>query len=182
MEKDYEVDDDIDRTSEGVYVPDDAYDLKPFDPKRKKKRAYVAPVYLEPQLYTYDEMLKMFYAKCPDAAIQTFKLPPPTLAIHGPHTCWMNFPKICAGLKREQAHVMGYVRTELGLKEMSITDRGLVYRGKTKERDLESLIKKYAAEYVTCRACRGINTRLERKNRLLFLMCTCGSKTRVDDI
>jgi len=61
----------------------------------------------------------------------------------------------------------------------------LVIRGKYVPKYIESLLRKYIVEYVTCKACRSPNTTLTKDSvsRLYFMQCEeCGAGKSVAPI
>ena len=71
---------------------------------------------------------------------------------------------------------------ELGTEGSIDGTQRLVIRGKFVPKYIESLLRKYIVEYVTCKMCRSPNTTLTRNsvNRLYILDCEdCGSNRSV---
>mmetsp|Transcript_23573 Transcript_23573/g.75656 ORF Transcript_23573/g.75656 Transcript_23573/m.75656 type:complete len:94 (-) Transcript_23573:236-517(-) len=74
---------------------------------------------------------------------------------------------------------------ELGTEGSIDGTQRLVIRGKYVPKYIESLLRKYIIEYVTCQMCRSANTTLTRDSvsRLYFLHCQdCGSSRSVAPI
>jgi len=113
-------------------------------------------------------------------------IPPPSLHRVGTRrTCWANFPQICKQLKRDPSHMQSFVLAELGADASNDGNGRLVIKGRYVPKQIESLLKKYILEYVTCRMCRSPETVLNRDSvtRLYFMECeTCGSKRSVSHI
>eukprot|EP00466_Bigelowiella_natans_P003173 jgi/Bigna1/86754/estExt_fgenesh1_pg.C_130177 len=113
-------------------------------------------------------------------------IPPPQLQRIGTRrTCWTNFPQICKLLKRNSEHMQAYVLAELGASASNDGNGRLVIKGRYVPKQIESLLRKYIFEYVTCRMCRSPETTLSRDpmTRLYFLDCSfCGSRRSVAPI
>merc|ERR1711966_58901 len=76
-------------------------------------------------------------------------------------------------MKRPMDHVMQFVLAEFGT-EGSITENGqLILKGRYLPKHLESLLRKYIREFVTCEMCKNANTKLERdaSSRLHSVRC-----------
>jgi len=97
-------------------------------------------------------------------------------------TLWSNFPAIVKALNRSPQHLLTYVIVELGTTANLDGNGRVVIKGRFMPKQLESLLKKYLEEYVTCSTCKGRDTILKRENRLDFLVCqstVCGSTRSV---
>lgn len=67
---------------------------------------------------------------------------------------------------------------ELGTEGSIDGNQRLVIRGKYVPKYIESLLRKYIVEYVTCKMCRSPTTTLTKDSvsRLYFMLCEdCGS-------
>ena len=59
----------------------------------------------------------------------------------------------------------------------------LVIKGRFQQKQIETVLKKYIVEYVTCKICKSAETLLSKENRLYFVQCqTCGSTRSVGAI
>ena len=88
-------------------------------------------------------------------------------------------------LHRSPEHFFHYVEAELGTETSIDGNRALVILGKFTQSKVESLIKSYIKEYVTCQMCRSFNTNLvrDKTSRLFFIKCgKCGSSRSVAGI
>mmetsp|Transcript_24058 Transcript_24058/g.37858 ORF Transcript_24058/g.37858 Transcript_24058/m.37858 type:complete len:168 (-) Transcript_24058:164-667(-) len=141
--------------------------------------------------YPYTELLercfKLLMDKNPNLNVKKrHTIPPPALNRVGTRrTCWANFPQICKLLRRNNEHMQAYVLAELGADASNDGNGRLVIKGRYVPKQIESLLKKYIFEYVTCRMCRSPETTLSRDpmTRLYFLECQiCGSRRSVAPI
>jgi translation initiation factor 2 subunit 2 len=56
----------------------------------------------------------------------------------------------------------------------------LIIKGRFQPLQIETVLRKYILEYVTCRTCRSPETKLHKENRLFFMTCeACGSSRSV---
>jgi len=141
--------------------------------------------------YTYDDLLdrvvRILHDNNPDLIEKKRRnMKPPQLTRVGTKkTLWVNFQEICTMMQRSPDHVYQFFMAELGT-EGSIDGQGrLVIRGKYVPKYIESLLRKYIVEYVTCQMCRSPNTELTKDSgsRLHFCKCQdCGSSRSVAPI
>lgn len=138
--------------------------------------------------YTYDELLDrvvdILHSNNPDLVDKKRRtLKPPQLTRVGTKkTLWVNFQEICTMMQRPADHVFQFFMAELGTEGSIDGNQRLVIRGKYVPKYIESLLKKYIAEYVTCHGCRCINTELTKDSstRLQFVSCKdCGADRSV---
>lgn len=103
------------------------------------------------------------------------KVKTPQVARDGPKkTVLINFTEICANLHRAEQHVLDYLFSELGTTGNLDGSNRLVIRGAFKSKDIENLLRKYITEYVSCRICGSLDTRLNRDptTRLYSILCS----------
>ncbi|KAF0974148.1 hypothetical protein FDP41_006758 [Naegleria fowleri] len=102
------------------------------------------------------------------------KVKTPQVARDGPKkTVLINFTEICANLHRAEQHVLDYLFAELGTTGNLDGSNRLVIRGAFKSKDIENLLRKYITEYVVCKICNSLDTRLNRDptTRLYSIHC-----------
>jgi translation initiation factor 2 subunit 2 len=138
--------------------------------------------------YTYDELLDrvvdLLQANNP-ALVQKTKRnikPPQLTLLSSKKTLWINFQEICSMMQRSPDHVYQFFMAELGTEGSIDGNQRLIIRGKYVPKYIESLLRKYVVEYVTCEMCRSPNTDLKKdpSSRLYFLQCNdCGSSRSV---
>lgn len=141
--------------------------------------------------YTYTELLDrvtmILQSNNPDLMDKKRRnLKPPQLTRVGPKkTLWVNFHEICTMMQRSPDHVFTFFTAELGTEGSIDGNQRLVLKGKYVAKYIESLLRKYIVEYVTCQMCRSPNTNLvkDSSSRLFFLNCRdCGSSRSVAPI
>jgi len=142
--------------------------------------------------YNYTELMERVFAllreKNPQLAGQRKRhvMPPPQLVRVGTRkTMWANFNQIAQLMHRSPEHVMSFMLAELGTDGSIDGTQRLVLKGRFVPKQMESLLKKYIIEYVTCHMCRNPETSLTRDavTRLYFLQCeSCGSRRSVAPI
>ncbi|KAI2623729.1 domain found in IF2B/IF5-domain-containing protein [Xylaria nigripes] len=116
---------------------------------------------------------------------RSYKIPPPQCLREGnKKTIFANIEDITKRMKRSSEHVTAYLFTELGTTGSVDGSKRLVIKGRFQQKQLESMLRKYIIEYVTCRTCKSPDTTLEKgENRLYFMTCnSCGSRRSVTAI
>lgn len=113
-----------------------------------------------------------------------YKIPPPVVGREGnKKTLFSNIKLICNKMHRPTEHVIHYMFTELGTSGSVDGSQRLVIKGKFQQKAIEGVLRRYIMEYVTCKTCKSVNTRLLKENRLYFLECnSCGSRRSVQSI
>mmetsp|Transcript_23337 Transcript_23337/g.32823 ORF Transcript_23337/g.32823 Transcript_23337/m.32823 type:complete len:243 (-) Transcript_23337:191-919(-) len=138
--------------------------------------------------YTYSELLdrvvNILHSNNPDLIEKKRRnMKPPQLTRVGTKkTLWVNFQEICTMMQRSPEHVFKFFMAELGTEGSIDGNKRLVIRGKYVPKYIESLLRKYIVEYVTCQMCRSPNTELKKDSstRLEFInCCDCGSSRSV---
>eukprot|EP00286_Rhodomonas_abbreviata_P028020 CAMPEP_0181307300 /NCGR_PEP_ID=MMETSP1101-20121128/10796_1 /TAXON_ID=46948 /ORGANISM="Rhodomonas abbreviata, Strain Caron Lab Isolate" /LENGTH=232 /DNA_ID=CAMNT_0023413487 /DNA_START=41 /DNA_END=736 /DNA_ORIENTATION=- len=146
---------------------------------------------LDPPTYSYSQLLNrvvdFIHQNNPELTDKKrFTMKPPQLMRVGTKkTLWVNFQEICAMMRRNSDHVFQFMMAELGTEGSIDGNKRLVIRGKFVPKYIESLLRKYIGEYVSCQMCRSFNTSLARDNvsRLFFVACQdCGSSRSVAQI
>jgi len=138
---------------------------------------------------SYLAMLDRIYAEISsekgfDMVCQRRSLQIPNVGLIGAKKIgWLNFGSTCQCLNRDIDHVMKFCLTELGTTGSIGADGRFVLKGRYRPLQLQSILKKYIAEYVVCTACNGVETVLSKENRIVFKICaTCGGKNSVAHI
>ena len=141
--------------------------------------------------YNYTELLERVFSLLHEKnpALSTRKrytMPPPQLVRVGTRkTMWTNFAQNCSLMHRQPEHVMSFLLAELGTDGSIDGNARLVIKGRYQPKQVESLLKKYIMEYVSCSMCRNPETSLTRDSvtRLYFIQCeSCGSRRSVAPI
>lgn len=141
--------------------------------------------------YTYDDLLErvvdLLTANNPDLVEKkrTRIKPPQLQLLSSKKTLWVNFQEICSMMQRDPQHVYQFFMAELGTEGSIDGNQRLIIRGKYVAKYIESLLRKYVVEYVTCEMCRSPHTTLAKDpaSRLYFCKCNdCGSSRSVAPI
>uniref|UniRef100_A0A7S3L6C2 Translation initiation factor IF2/IF5 domain-containing protein n=1 Tax=Amphora coffeiformis TaxID=265554 RepID=A0A7S3L6C2_9STRA len=141
--------------------------------------------------YSYGELLErvvdLLQTNNPDLVEKkrTRIKPPQLQMLSSKKTLWVNFQEICSMMQRDPQHVFSFFMAELGTEGSMDGNQRLIIRGKFVAKYIESLLRKYVVEYVTCEMCRSPNTDLVKNqaSRLYFCTCRdCGSSRSVAPI
>ncbi|RVD83800.1 uncharacterized protein DFL_005575 [Arthrobotrys flagrans] len=142
--------------------------------------------------FKYSQLLKRFYINLyedhpelsGDGRLKNYKIPPPQVAREGnKKSIFANLPEIAKKMKRNPDHIIQFIFAELGTNG-SVDGAGrLVIKGRFQQKQLESVLRRYIVEYLTCGTCKSPNTTLMKENRLFFVNCNiCGSRKSVSAI
>lgn len=129
--------------------------------------------------YTYEELLDrvvdLLHANNPDLIEKKrTKIKPPQLQLlSSKKTLWVNFQEICSMMQRDPQHVYQFFMAELGTEGSIDGNQRLIIRGRYLAKYIESLLRKYVLEYVTCEMCRSPSTDLVRDQRSRLYLCKC---------
>ncbi len=139
-------------------------------------------------LYSFNTLLDRVYSqiKEPDKKDlkHEYKILPPIVSNtkNKKVTRVINFPLICDQFRRTYTDVMNYFLAELLTDGSLDANNSLVLKGFFKENAIQSLLVKYAKNYVICKECKGASTDLIKKERLLFLSCNlCLSQRTINE-
>lgn len=141
--------------------------------------------------YTYDELLKrvseIIREKNPDMVAGEKKRlvmkPPQVVKIGAKKTSFANFTDICKSLHRQPKHLLAFLMAELGTSGSIDGNNQLIIKGRFQSKQIESVLRNYIKEYVSCHTCKSPDTILQKDTRLYFLHCeTCRSWCSVSSI
>lgn len=141
--------------------------------------------------YTYEELLERVFnimrQKNPKmVGGQKKKLvmkPPQVVRVGAKKTSFVNFTEICKQVHRQPKHLLAFLLAELGTSGSVDGNHQLVIKGRFQQKQIETVLRRYIKEYVTCHTCRSPETILQKETRLFFLQCeTCGSRCSVQSI
>jgi len=103
--------------------------------------------------------------------------PPKMVRVGSKKVGWVNFAEICNLMNRSMEHVMSYCVAEFGAEGNMAGDGQLILKGRFTDKHLESLLRKYIKEYVTCEMCKSANTTLQRDAATRLQMVVCSNCT-----
>ena len=142
--------------------------------------------------YTYKDLLSRVFSilreNNPEISgdRKKFSIIPPVIAREGSKkTSFANISDFCRRMNRPVDHLTAFLLTELGTTGSSDGAGRLLIKGRFQQLQVESVLKRYIQEYVTCKTCRAPETHLIKDNtsRLMFMECEkCSSRRSVAPI
>ncbi|KAJ3127311.1 hypothetical protein HK098_006490 [Nowakowskiella sp. JEL0407] len=132
--------------------------------------------------YTYEELLGRIFTKMPsESRGNVIRIVPPQVVREGTRkTVFANVVDVAKSMHRTPEHVIQFLHTELSTHGSIDGAQRLVIKGVFKSKQIETVLKRYIAQYVACKTCKSPNTILTKENRLFFVQCeSCGSSSSV---
>ncbi|KXS17790.1 hypothetical protein M427DRAFT_133275 [Gonapodya prolifera JEL478] len=137
--------------------------------------------------YEYGELLSRMYRILREnnpeliGEKRRYTIPPPQVAREGSKkTVFSNVSDIARRMKRTPEHLIQFVFAELGTSGSVDGSGQLIIKGRFQPKQIETVLKRYIGEYVTCKTCKSFETNISRDNRLWFITCeSCGSRRTV---
>ena len=129
----------------------------------------------------YQSLLERAHEKLPPVRSggERFQVPEPDVMSDGKNTVIRNFQEIAGVLRREPAHVIGYLAKEFGCPGVLDLPRGVLKSRLTKDQ-LSQRLREYTAKYVICSECKRPDTHLQKEGRFTLLICeACGAQRPV---
>jgi translation initiation factor 2 subunit 2 len=130
---------------------------------------------------SYQALLERARSKLPPVRTggERFQVPEPDVMTDGKNTVVRNFQEIAGVLRREPAHVIGYLAKEFGCPGVLDLPRGVLKSRLTKDQ-LAQRMREYTAKYVICSECKRPDTHLHKEGRFTLLICeACGAQRPV---
>jgi translation initiation factor 2 subunit 2 len=128
----------------------------------------------------YEKLLKKIQDKISENKKDSgsrFELPPVDIIWQGNRTFFRNFAEFPKILRRDPDKVLQYLSKEFASPAQIAGDKA-IFVGKKDPHDFTALFARYVKEYLECTTCKSPDTRVERSNRMTFLICeACGAKS-----
>ncbi len=128
----------------------------------------------------YEKLLKRMQDKISTkkpASVERFEIPAPNVMWEGQRTIlrnFMDFPKV---LRRDPDKVLQYLAKEFATPAERSGEQAM-FVGRREPHDFVNLFEIYIRDYLECPTCKSPDTRIERENRISFLVCeACGAKS-----
>jgi len=145
-------------------------------PKRKKEPVPIEDWQNSDRDYDYSYLLNRVFTLLSDnnpdlvksKKKQVIIKPPEVLREGTKKTVWANYQEICDMMHRQSDHVLAYARAELGTTASIDGNQRLVIKGRFQPKQIESVVRHYVAEYVSCRTCKSPDTDLKKRKSDLF--------------
>ena len=110
---------------------------------------------------------------------ERFELPRAIVSIIGARTIVNNFSEIVDRLNRDPHHVLKYLAKEMATAGSYEGGKGY-FQGRFSQETIKRLIGAYTNRFVICPVCKRPDTKVERRERLSFLVCeACGARSSI---
>lgn len=130
----------------------------------------------------YEKLLKRIQDKISTkkpAEVERFELPRPDVMWEGQRTILRNFIEFPKVLRRDPDKVLQYLSKEFATPAERNGDKA-VFVGRREPHDFIRLLEIYVKDYLECPTCKSPDTRIEKENRISFLVCeACGAKSSI---
>ena len=127
----------------------------------------------------YDKLLETAYSSLPESTKKTserFEIPKVKGLLQKNKTIISNFLQIANALHREPQHLMKYLLRELATPG-DLDGQRLILKRKLSSSLINSIIEKYAREFVICSECGKPDTKLGKEEIIVTIKCmACGAK------
>ena len=110
---------------------------------------------------------------------QRFELPTVEITWEGKKTILRNFGDFPKALRRDTNIILQYLSKEFAVPAERVGEKA-IFVGKRDPDDFTRLFKIYLKDYVECPTCSSPDTKVEKENRISFLICeACGAKSTI---
>jgi len=108
-----------------------------------------------------------------------FELPLVDVTWEGKKTILRNFIDFPKALRRDPTIILQYLSKEFAVPAERVGDK-VIFVGKRDPEDFKRLFEIYLKDYIQCQTCNSPDTKVERENRISFLICeACGAKSTI---
>ena len=108
-----------------------------------------------------------------------FELPTVDVMWEGQKTYLRNFVEYSKIMRRDPAKLLQYLSKEFAVPADRVGDKA-IFVGKRDPDDFTRLFGIYLKDYVECPTCQSPDTKVEKENRISFLICeACGAKSTI---
>ncbi len=129
----------------------------------------------------YDQLLDRALAgiTTPGTTGERFELPIASVSVIGARTIVHNFADVADRLNRDPLHILKYLAKEMATAGSFEGGKGY-FQGKFSRDTINRLVGAYSNRFVICPVCHRPDTRVERRDRLSFLVCeACGARSSI---
>jgi translation initiation factor 2 subunit 2 len=128
----------------------------------------------------YEKLLKRIQDKLSEKKSdggERFELPIPDVMWEGQRTILRNFTDFAKRMRRDPEKVLQYLSKEFATPAERSGEKA-IFVGRREPHDFVSLLQIYVKDYLECPTCKSPDTKIERENRISFLVCeACGAKS-----
>lgn len=134
-------------------------------------------------IYTDEYLVTRLLMLANEKSIDTgkLKIKPPNIKNENRKTIFKNFIDFCEDINRPVLSVQSYLHDKFGINT-SISDDGLIFDSICNSGEIIKQLKNFISEFVICNNCKSGNTTLEKKNRIMWLICkSCNSSVSIQE-
>jgi translation initiation factor 2 subunit 2 len=128
----------------------------------------------------YEKLLKRIQDKISEKKSDSgerFELPVPDVMWEGQRTILRNFTDFAKKMRRDPEKVLQYLSKEFATPAERSGEKA-IFVGRREPHDFVNLLQIYVKDYLECPTCKSPDTKIERENRISFLVCeACGAKS-----
>ncbi len=115
----------------------------------------------------------------PGSSGERFEMPKAIVSVIGARTIVNNFADVADRLNRDPHHVLKYLAKEMATAGSFEGGKGY-FQGKFSRETINRLVEVYTNRFVICPVCKRPDTKVERRERLSFLVCeACGARSSI---
>ena len=131
----------------------------------------------------YETLLERAYTRLPKVEKhKRFEVPTPIISLSGKFTIIQNFVQIANVIRRDPKHMARYFFKELAIPGKLEGNKLILQRAFRKE-EIEKTLKSYCDEFLYCKECKKPDTKLTKRNKIMFIKCeACGAERSVRKI
>jgi translation initiation factor 2 subunit 2 len=129
-------------------------------------------------MMTYEGLAKRFRELTPFKGEEKtrFEVPKVKGRIQGKKTIINNLKQIADFLDRDEKFLLSYLLKELATKGIN-EGQYTTFNGNFNAERINEKVAKFVNEFVNCRECKKPDTKLVKKDRVMFIECmACGAK------
>lgn len=127
---------------------------------------------------SYDELIKRAEELLPNKSEEKkrFEIPKIRGRVQGKRTIISNLKAISDFIDRDEKMLFSFLMRELATKGIK-EGKYHVFMGRFSSTRINEKIEKFVNEYVNCKECKKPDTKLTKKDRIMFVKCmACGAK------
>ena len=112
-------------------------------------------------------------------SVNRFELPLVDVTWEGKKTILRNFIDFPKALRRDPTIILQYLSKEFAVPAERVGEK-VIFVGKRDPEDFKRLFEIYLKDYIECPTCTSPDTKVEKENRISFLICeACGAKSTI---
>lgn len=129
----------------------------------------------------FNDKFKEFTGGSVSGKTKAFIKAPEFVQTNNKRICIKNFTDVATSINRTPNELSNYINKELHVTTTILPNDGsLIIYGSYKRNQIESIIKKFVAEYVQCPSCKTQDTRIDKIDRINYIICNkCFAKTAI---